>query len=217
MKRTLYLLFVVFMLGILESCNSEITTGTLNGHEWVDLGLPSGTCWATYNVGAAIPEGYGDNFAWGEIEPKETYNFDNYRFRKSGCGKKVLFSKYVTGSRYGDVDNLTTLEASDDAATVNWGAGWRMPTYDEFKELKSICNYTYTTRNGVKGWLFTGSNGNSIFLPITDTEFYWSSSLFGGYPAPAWSLWVRRAGCTFFESSRYDGLSVRPVCVPTKN
>ena len=169
--------------------NTGATTGTLNGHDWVDLGLPSGTRWATCNVGATNPEGYGNYYAWGEITTKETYNWSTYRHCN---GSPSLFTKYCNDADFGDngyTDNLTTLEAYDDAATANWGSGWRMPTYDELNELINNCTVTWTTQNGVNGLLFTGHNGNSIFLPAAgarrdsglvdaDYGYYWSSSLF---------------------------------------
>ena len=95
------------------------------GYEWVDLGLPSGTLWATCNVGANSPEEYGDYFAWGETQTKNVYNWGVYRL----CGgSQNTMKKYCTNSSYGMVDNLTALESEDDAATVNWGSEWQTPT-----------------------------------------------------------------------------------------
>ena len=189
-------------------------SNTLNGHEFVDLGLPSGLLWATCNVGSTTPEGYGDYFAWGETEPKETYNMSTCRYYDGSN-----LTKY-TGS-----DNLTTLEASDDAATANWGSGWRMPTKEEFEELNSNCTVTWTTQNGVNGRLFTGSNGNSIFLPAAGVRYdseldsagfgglYWSSSLYSDIPDGAWYLYF--SSDDYYVSNygyRVYGRSVRPVC-----
>ena len=195
------------------------TSGMLNGHEWVDLGLPSGTKWATCNVGASKPEEYGNYYAWGETTPKDTYNWGTYRYLNSN--KRT---KYCSRAEYGNngfTDALTTLEAIDDAATANWGSGWRMPTYDEMNELYSNCTHIWTTKNGVKGRLFTGSNGNSIFLPAAGIRggsdlvnagrdgYYWSSTRVDS--DNAWDLDIY-----FDESldlfSRYYGQSVRPVC-----
>ncbi|MBQ1653360.1 MAG: InlB B-repeat-containing protein, partial [Bacteroidales bacterium] len=207
----------------------KLSTGEANGHIWVDLGLPSGTKWATSNVGASTPTAYGYYFAWGETTPKGTYNWSTYRYCN---GDYNTLTKYCNKSSYGNngfTDALTTLEASDDAATVNWGSGWRMPTYDELNELKNNCTVTWTTQNGVK---FTGPNGNSIFLPAAGFHYdsglydagsygyYWSSSLGTGGPDCA--------GCLGFYSDIYTiysmysrgrncGQSVRPVCVSAQN
>ena len=119
------------------------TIGEIAGHGYVDLGLPSGTLWATCNVGANKPEEYGNYYAWGEISPKYIYNERTYSYFNSP----------------------STLPARADVVTVNWGNGWRMPTQSEMQELLDNCSCIWTTRNGVKGHRFTGPNGNSIFLP----------------------------------------------------
>lgn len=210
---------------------------TLNGHEFVDLGLPSGLLWATCNVGANTPEEYGDCFAWGETTTKETYNWSTYRYC-NGSGSTL--TKYCNNAEYGNngfTDELTILEASDDAATANWGASWRMPTKAEMEELNTNCTVTWTTQNGVNGRLFTGPNGNSIFLPAAGVYsfdgyqeheaaglggFYWLSSLCtdGDGPHCAWYL-VFYSDCCWVSSmsdiNRNNGLSVRPVCVSAQN
>ena len=108
-----------------------------NGHEYVDLGLPSGIKWATCNVGATTPEEYGDYFAWGETQPKDYYDWSTYKYCN---GDEYSITKYCTRSTYGTVDIKTTLELSDDAARVNWGGKWRMPTIEEQKELLVLPN-----------------------------------------------------------------------------
>ena len=115
-----------------------------NGHEYVDLGLPSGTLWAKCNVGAATPEGLGDFYAWGEIYSKNNYSRDTYV--------------------YGD-EQLDSLPADADVASVFWGGGWRIPTSDEMEELRSCCVWKYVQQNGRNGFQVTGPNGGSIFLP----------------------------------------------------
>lgn len=197
------------------------TTGTENGHEWVDLGLPSGTKWATMNVGADSPEDYGDYFAWGETTTKSTYSWSTYKWCN---GSSSSMTKYCVSSSYGTVDNKTTLDLSDDAAYVNWGSSWRMPTDEELNELRTNCTWTWTTQNGVKGYKFTSKiYGNSIFLPAAgycgnsglgdagSYGHYWSSSLDTDRSDYAyyWFLWS--ANVYSRRDRRYFGQSVRPV------
>ncbi len=133
--------------------------GGVNLEQEVDLGLSVN--WAGFNVGASAPEQPGDYFAWGETLPKESYELDNYKY----ClGDRNSFTKYVHDS-HGQHDGLTRLDPSDDAAAANWGNGWRMPTRDEFDELYSRCSKKFITYKGMDGYLFTGPNGNSIFIP----------------------------------------------------
>lgn len=202
------------------------TTGTLNGHDWIDLGLPSGTKWATCNVGADTPEGYGDYFAWGETSTKETYNRSTYRY--SNGGEVYNLTKYCNNAEYGYngfTDALTTLEVADDAAAVNWGSGWRMPTQTEMIELINTCTVTWTIQSGVNGRLFTGPNGNSVFLPAAgyrnDSDLYdvgsfgdyWSSSLYTELPFSVCNLYFLSGSYGMNRSLRFYGLSVRPVYV----
>jgi len=190
-------------------------SNTLNGHEYVDLGLPSGTKWATCNVGANNPEEYGNYYAWGETRTKGSYSYDNYRW---GIRNNYDYIKY------GYADNLKTLEANDDAATTNWGHGWHMPTETELQELISNCTYQWTTQNDVKGMLFTGTNGNSIFLPAAGDRFdgelfdagsggyYWSGSLCSDTTDYAWLLYFNSGHYFMGGSYRDYGFTVRAVC-----
>ena len=194
-----------------------------NGHEYVDLGLPSGTKWATTNVGASSPEGYGNYYAWGETTTKSTYNWSNYKWCN---GSSSSMTKYCTSSYYGTVDNKTTLDLSDDAAYVNWGSSWRMPTKAEQDELRntSYTTWTWITQNGVNGYIVTSkTNGNSIFLPAagycSDSDLrstgsyglYWSSSLYSRTPCSAYGLSFKSDVVYRRDYYRYDGRSVRAV------
>ena len=197
-------------------------------HEYVDLGLPSGLLWATCKVGASNPEDFGDYFAWGEIATKGTYEWSNYGLCNGG---EDQVTKYCNNSSFGDngfTDNLTTLTASDDAAPANWGAGWRIPTREEISELKSNCTVTWTTQNEVNGYLFSGSNGNSIFIPAagyrsSDNLYhdgtngnYWSSSLYTDEPSQVHILEFGSSNCILNFSNRNLGYPVRAVCQSRK-
>ena len=192
--------------------------------DWVDLGLPSGLLWATRNVGATSPEDYGDYFAWGETTPKEVYTWNTYIHCIGGYNQ---LTKYCNDSSFGFddfTDSLTILQPGDDAATANYGG--RTPTNWEWQELMNNTESIRTTRNGVNGLLFTGTNGNSLFLPDAgyrrnsslylagDWGIYWSSSLHTDYSDYlAWN-----SNFSFYSgymevdrSNRYYGLSVRAV------
>lgn len=122
------------------------TRGTLNGHQYVDLGLPSGIKWATCNVGATHEYEIGNYYSWGESNTKELYD------PKHGttCGI--------------DLDDISGKPKYDVARKI-WGSSWRIPTMAEIKELIQHCTYERVQRNGREGCLFTGKNGNQIFLP----------------------------------------------------
>ena len=216
----------------LQSCNKEDNNGDNNGGggaggdtvtvKWVDLGLPSGLLWADRNVGAKSPEDYGNYYAWGETTPKEFYDWSTYAY-SNALG---AFTKYCSISDYGlngFTDSLTTLEASDDAATVNLGNSARMPKKDEWKELMDNTSTTWTTRNGVYGRLLTGFNGNSIFLPaagyrittsLYNTDeggYYGSSSLCETIPDCEWTFYFYSYTQDLGDDYRKCGFSVRAV------
>lgn len=195
--------------------------GTFSGHDYVDLGLPSGTLWATCNVGADSPEGYGDYFAWGETQSKYTYDDNSYKYNYGGYLTKYCTISY---SGYdGFTDNLTKLQADDDAATANWGNGWRTPTNAEWQELCDNTTSTWMTKNGVKGRLFTASNRNSLFLPAAGSIWnennnyegydgrYWSCSLYANSPGNAWEFCFTSDNYSVQDNGRWVGESVRPV------
>ena len=161
---------------------SKPTSGYQNGHEWVDLGLPSGTKWATMNVGASSPSDYGGYYAWGETSTKSRYDWNNCFDCLDSTGDRC--GTYKLGGQ-----TRITPTSGHDTARENWGGKWRMPTDAENDELCERCTWTWTTMNGHNGYRVTGRNGNSIFLPAagcrdgTDSDsvgedgFYWSSSL----------------------------------------
>ena len=219
--------YVVTDYGLTYGNQQSFTT--VVEYQYVDLGLPSGTLWATCNVGATSPEDYGDYFAWGETEPKDSYAWSTYQYCN---GSYNTLTKYCNKSSYGFngfTDDLTTLQPDDDAATTNWGSDWRMPTQAEFQELLDNTTLTWTQQNGVNGRLFTASNGNSLFLPAAgyrgSSSFndagscgdYWSSSFNSDYPGDAWRLHFSAGNYGMNRSSRYYGQSVRPVRSASQN
>ena len=197
-----------------------------DNHDWVDLGLPSGTLWATCNVGANAPEEYGDYFAWGEISPKDYYAWSTYKWCN---GYHTTMTKYCTNSSYGYngfTDGKTELDPEDDAAHVNWGPSWRMPTTEQQRELYEKCSSTWTTLNGVSGHLFTGPNGNTLFLPAAGRMtaagfcyagswgYYWSRTLYSYAPYRAYDLFFFSGGLGLCDyNSRRGGHAVRAVRV----
>lgn len=193
-------------------------SGVINGHKYVDLGLPSGLKWATCNIGANTPESFGNYFAWGETTQKPVYD-------ESTClthAKTTLELK-----KNGYLNSQGILAIAHDAANSNWGGSWRMPTLDEFNELKSNCKWNWTTQSGKKGFKITGPNGQSIFLPAAGTKMdssffpsggmYWTSSL----PPDDWfESAAYRVEINMYNvdpiidggvSGRIVGLTIRPV------
>ena len=196
-----------------------------NGHEYVDLGLPSGTLWATCNIGATKPEEYGDYFAWGETSTKDTYDWTTYKYSKGDEDELTKYCDDYSDYGYnGFTDSLTELQRGDDPATANWGRGWQTPSYEQWEELLANTTSKWTTQNGVEGRLFTSKkNGQSLFLPaagrwvpelrdVGSDGHYWSSSLDTGDPRSAWRFYFYSATCEMSSyGSRDDGLSVRAV------
>lgn len=224
-----------------EASSADKETGSLDNYGYVDLGLS--VLWATHNVGAATPAGRGGLYAWGETEEEvgdtsvlyaTAYSALQYKY--SLDDKIDSVSKYCVVDTFGVVDNLVRLEASDDAASVNWSSKWRMPTVEELSELMENCSVLFTDDyegTGVSGILLTskvpGYTDRSIFLPgngyiqyeqkPTDAEgkeladpYYWSSSL---CEARCWLAWQMtfslNRGWKEITFPRTIGASIRPV------
>ena len=184
----------------------------------VDLGLPSGLKWAKFNIGANAPEEHGGYFAWGETTEKNVYSWGWYLCQQSECGTSAdpFIKNYQSAGTY-------ILGPAYDAAHIQWGGSWRMPTQDDFKELKENCTSEKTTVNGVSGYRYTGWNGNSIFLPdgqikngpnLTSDVFksaYWTSycMCFSFSTAQQASAFAPNGNLSKID--RAYGLAIRPV------
>lgn len=189
--------------------------------KWVDMGLPSGLLWATCNLGANAPEEYGNYYAWGETQPKDVYDWSTYRYYYN----EYYLTKYCNDSENGYdgfFDNLTTLEAIDDAATAVFGSGAHTPTIEEWYELMDNTIVEWTIVNGVNGCRFTSDNGNSIFLPAAGVRvgmvldnvgdgFYWSSSLYTPNPYGAFGFKINSDNLDISAYYRHYGFIVRAV------
>ena len=198
--------------------------------EAVDLGLPSGIKWASFNLGASECCSCGNLYAWGETVIKHDYTSSNYQYYDSGNSKKI--NKYNTHVEYGTVDNKTTLDLSDDVASIELGKQWRMPTKEEFEELlnSKYCTWRWFGAT-LDGKSFVGCevkskiNGNYILLSAQGLSsgsyhqsdwhkkgFYWSSTLREDIPQYAYYLTFTSSGQEVGSSSRTAGLPIRPVC-----
>ena len=190
------------------------TTGTLNGYDWVDLGLS--VKWATKNVGASSPSDYGGYYAWGETRTKDNYDWETCFDCLDSTGDS--WGIYKIGGK-----TSISPTSGHDTARENWGGTWRMPTNAEFEELCNKCTWTWTSQGGHKGCKVTGPNGNSIFLPAagwrsgTDRLFvgvdgyYWSSTLSSLVSFYARGLYFNSSNHYTIIGTRRDGRSVRPV------
>ena len=188
-------------------------------YEYVDLGLPSRLKWAKCNVGAEKETDAGLYFAWGETT--------GYTASQVGTDKHFSLSEYKYWNsnltKYIQSDGKTVLDPEDDAASQIMGEGWRMPTETEIRELINNTTNEWATINGVNGRKFTGSNGNSIFIPaagdcsdgsvdsVGNGGYVWSSSLYTSYPNLAWGLYFDSGDCSMSSDGRYYGQSVRGV------
>lgn len=194
-------------------------------HEYVDLGLPSGTLWATENIKDA--NGNELYFAWGETQ--------GYTSGQVGTDKNFTWEDYAFGpidwtdqTNYGTTkynnDNKTVLDTTDDAATANWGSSWRMPTKEQFDELTANTTTDWTQVDGVNGLLCTSTaNANTLFFPavggagnggvvdVGDYGGYWSVSLDDKNVYAAWKLYFSGDYCAVYNDGRFCGYSVRPV------
>ncbi len=210
-----------FLLGNQKYPEVSVSTGAdkINGFEFVDLGLPSGLKWARCNVGANEPWEFGTFFAWGEVKTKTEFRPSNLKYYvERGDSFSLL--------KYDSLKNV--LDAEDDAASVNLGWAWRMPTKEEAEELAHYCRWERARLKGVLGEKVTGTNGNSIFFPYTGFRYldeyreeglslsFWTSNNDNTHPERAYYLYSGISGTedvlhTIFEITRYLGTSIRAV------
>ncbi len=181
-----------------------MATGKINGHEYVDLGLPSGLKWAACNVGAESPSDYVEYFSWGEIRFKSEYEVDN-------CNTWQVKLADISGNPNYDI------------ARRNWGAPWRIPTLEELEELRDNCQWEWSTLKGHNGYKITGPNGKSIFIPaagiaagtsfesVGEICYLWSSTPLDGVPMDAYSLYFDEYAHTISKNFLDTGQSIRPV------
>ena len=211
----------------------KVTVKEPEGQQAVDLGLPSGLKWASCNVNASKPEANGSYYAWAETSPKSDFSYSRYKWLMFDLyNEGSTYSKYrVKEEEYGTgtlaPDGKKTLEAADDAAHVVMGGNWRTPTKTEMEELINNCTWTWTTRNGVKGYKVSSKksgNTNSIFLPAIgyksgtslkesgSTCAYWTASLGTKNSTPYSLKGTSSSKAVEMAKLRYYGLPVRAVC-----
>ena len=193
-------------------------SGKIGSYTYVDLGLKNGTLWATCNVGATKPTESGYFFAWGEVSPKADYSWATYKWCNGNSNSLT---------KYSDTDGKMMLDADDDAATANWGEGWRMPTKEELQELNAGCKWEWRRNyngSGVSGRLGTSiSNGATIFLPFAGyyegsvliasnyNGYSLASSLDKDFQTQSTILAYNSAAIGLNSQMRYVGQSVRAV------
>ena len=191
---------------VVAKSNAQIN----NGHEYVDLGLQSGTLWATCNIGASTPYDNGDYYAWGETETKGTFGWANYKWGKDS--HKLI--KYCKNEEYGIVDNLTELQLEDDAAYIKYGYHWRIPSVQDWKDLIDNCIWEWGEWKGTTGYYVISNNGQYIFIPYSG--LYWSRNLRNSHDDEATALYMTSNRITVFSADdgcddRYKGNSIRPI------
>lgn len=200
--RLSLILTLITFLGLTGFAQTSDTISN-KGHECVDMGLPSGTKWATCNIGADKPSDAGEYFAWAETASKTCF------FENNCATYKTSIEEFVANPQY-------------DAATVLWGEGWSVPTVEQMRELLDNCAWVWTTIDDKKGYMVTAENGNSIFLPAAGwfeeqvygaNQFgvYWTSTPYEKFQTSAYRLDFTDSSRSIMRFSRYSGQSIRAV------
>ena len=201
---------------------NEKYTSVINGQKYIDLGLSVN--WAICNVGANSPEEKGRLFAWGELNPKDKYTMANYKFFKKISSSAFLEEDNYQPTKYNfESPEGKKLQPQDDVVQFMWKDEWRMPTIDELVELCTCCSFYFTKYKGISGWIISGPNGNTMFLPANDMKdedtYYWSSEITGSRTGAAIGWKGHNAGAAILQESgpcvdfnpRYEGCMVRGV------
>ena len=216
-----YRVYVKLLSNVYYSEAESITTMgekpqdiVINGHKFVDLGLPSGLLWAETNVGATSATDDGDYFAWGETEQKENFDIGTYKWGR-------------IRSKYNSTDGKKVLDSEDDVATIKWGIDCRIPSKSEFQELRDECIWLWISDyKGTSGYKVTGKNGKSVFFPASGKRY--RTLLYNHDPDPNGFYWSRSLRwddadfacylefnsdkiCLTYNNGRYLGFSIRPV------
>lgn len=201
MRKSVLLVLAVTALLLCGCQKTEIE------YQWVDLGLS--VKWAKVNVGSTTISGYGDYFAWGEVSAKEKYSAENYKWYDID----QQLTKYCSSHAYPDADSLTQLLPEDDAAAVNWGNGWRMPTYPELMELIKNCQWTFSSIDGVMGYM-----GRSKIQGYEDAWIFFPAAGFcnqdGSYPGYEGYYWTS-TNCGGSNSIQSDAFAFNPSMITT--
>lgn len=233
MKKFINYCYLAIIAIVMMACGGispelDQLSGEENGHGYMDLGLS--VMWAQVNLGASMIGEYGDYYAWGETETKDYFWYNTYKYCE---GRQNTYTKYCINPSEGKVDSLTTLELEDDAAHVQWGGSWRMPTKEEWIELREKCTWKYSHENNKKGWTVTGPNGNKIFFPLAGGQtwneissrgsagYYRSATLGEKYSSTTYIVIMfsdddDESAVTWGDGSRAFGQSIRPVCTIVK-
>lgn len=206
MKKLSKLVFAAVALLFSFTANAEISeaSGSSAGHDYVDLGLPSGLKWARCSYGASSPTGAGEYISWGEMNGKSFYNESNSKTYEKRIGSISADPTY-------------------DVVAVNWGGDWRIPTSDEMRELVWECQWEWTREDGKPGYKVTGPNGNSVFFPAigyrsgpnvvhdNDAGYFWTGSPIDDLLAYADCLFFIKNNFGVDAGHRYRGFNIRPV------
>lgn len=219
MKKLLLVVFLIVFVYTLKAQNNS--NDNVVEPDAIDLGLS--VKWASFNLGASKPEEYGNYYAWGEVQTKQDYDWESYKYGNNN----VELTKYVTQGQYGKdglTDHLKVLNPEDDAASYLLGGLWRIPTNTELAELRDKCTWSWTSENGVDGYRVKGPNNKSIFLPAAGMYInsnnntlnkggrYWSSEVFSQNDMANTLYFDSNASHTGWDAkSRPYGLSIRPV------
>lgn len=225
--KNVVLCMAVALMG--TACNTiekPTVSGQQEGHDFVDLGLPSGTMWATCNVGATDAESYGSYFAWGETSAKAEFEWQNYKHGNGEAESRVKMTKYCSHSRKGEVDNKQVLELADDAAAATWQGKWRTPTKDEWEEMLNGCTWEWVKNFNGKGFDMkkgtSKTNGNTIYFSFSG---YYNGKTFIENECELWSVnqkpdngldayYVRMLthNQNMHNGPRKQGMAIRAVC-----